>query len=108
MIVKPLRESIKRATEQTTEQQYCQSLTAPNHRMTDIEIKTLDKEDKGSCQKAKKIVEKLKIQFQEETRLKKRNLSETKADIHVVSMKTENKKTLTYSIYQVVCRMRYK
>lgn len=47
---------------------------------------------------AKKIVKKLKIQFHEETRLKKRNLSETKADIHVVSMKIENKKTLTCSV----------
>lgn len=57
MIVKPLRESIKRATEQSTEQQYCQFSTAPNHRMTDIEIKPLDKEDKGSCLMANKIVE---------------------------------------------------
>lgn len=56
---------------------------------------------------AKKIVEKLKIQFREETRLKNRNLSETKADIHVVSKKIENKKSLTYSLYQVLCRMRY-
>lgn len=56
---------------------------------------------------AKKIVEKLKIQSQEETRLKNRNLSETKADIHVVSKKIENKKSLTYSLYQVLCRMRY-
>lgn len=51
---------------------------------------------------AKKIVEKLKIQFREETRLKNRNLSETKADILVVSMKIENKKSLTYSLYQVL------
>lgn len=36
-----------------------------------------------------------------------RNLSETKADIHVVSKKIENKKSLTYSLYQVLCRMRY-
>lgn len=43
---------------------------------------------------AKKIVKKLKIQSQEETRLKNRNLSETKADIHVVSKKIENKKSL--------------
>ena len=35
---------------------------------------------------AKKIVGKLKIQFREETRLKNRNLSETKADIHVGSV----------------------
>ena len=56
---------------------------------------------------AKKIVEKLKMQFREETRLKNRNLSETKADIHVVSKKIENKKSLTYSLYQVLCRMRY-
>lgn len=30
-----------------------------------------------------------------------------KADIHVVSKKIENKKSLTYSLYQVLCRMRY-
>ena len=51
---------------------------------------------------AKKIVEKLKIQFREETRLKNRNLSDTKADIHVVSKKIENKKSLL-TVYIKFC-----